>query len=402
MGRRPLRKRLSLKSNQKTISHYFKKREEPNKRIRNIFRIKRKYQKDVKDDESYILPSNTDETDDFTDLDLDDETIDSQFKLSSTKANIKELKVKTRGRKRKAYKPVIKKDKRIKRKRGRPRKYNKDINENKIHVEKNENVNTFEELNFCYNELSDILSVYPFSDVTDVILKINNGIKVDNFDKNEKILFQKISKVNSIIKNKQDISIICLSILAEKINNNELVKVNNNYNSVNAPEEETQEENSKEENPEEEKPKDTNRKQENPKKEKPQEEKHKKRLGALNKDKKVRKVINSFKPLNQPNYKFGMHFFNSNNNNCVFQYDPNVGKRRTNITLFCRNRSAYRCKAKCTVYSCSNDVTIGGKHNHEGIPYKSFYDAYPELKDKNWEHVQVIKDEKEDIIVKQC
>ena len=50
---------------------------------------------------------------------------------------------------------------RFKRKRGRPRKITKDINEN---------VNSFEELNFCYNELNDLLSVYPFSDVADVIL----------------------------------------------------------------------------------------------------------------------------------------------------------------------------------------------------------------------------------------
>ena len=128
MGRRPIRKRISLKSNQKTICHYFKNRQEPNKKIRNRYRVKRKYQKDEKDDESYILPSNTDETDDYTGLDLEDETIDSQFKSTSTEEKIKEKKVKKRGRKRKAYKPVIKKAKRIKRKRGRPRKYNKDIN----------------------------------------------------------------------------------------------------------------------------------------------------------------------------------------------------------------------------------------------------------------------------------
>ena len=112
MGRRPLRKRLSLKSSQKTIPHYFKKRQEPNKRFKKRFRVKRKYKKFQKDDESYILPSITDETDDFTNLDLDDETIDSQFKSTSTKSNIKEKKIKTRGRKRKAYKPVNKKTKR--------------------------------------------------------------------------------------------------------------------------------------------------------------------------------------------------------------------------------------------------------------------------------------------------
>lgn len=392
MGRRPLRKRLSLKSSQKTIPHYFKKRQEPNKRFKKRFRVKRKYQKVQKDDESYILPSITDETDDFTNLDLDDETIDSQFKSTSTKSNIKEKKIKTRGRKRKAYKPVNKKAKRFKRKRGRPRKYNKDINEEIIPVEKNENVNSFEELNFCYNELNDLLSVYPFSDVADAILKINNGIEKDDSDKNEKILFKKIGHVNSVIKNKQDINTMCLSILASKIMNNELVKDNNNnINCDNIPIEI----------PEGGNPKETKRNQEKPKEENQKEEKPKIRRKSLNKDKYERKVINGFKSLNQINYKFGMHFFNSGNN-CIFQYDPKVAERRTNITLFCRKRAVYGCKAKCTVYSCSNDVTLGGKHNHAGIPYKLFYDAYPQLKNEDWEHVQIIKDKEEDIIVKQC
>ena len=392
MGRRPLRKRLSLKSSQKTIPHYFKKRQEPNKRFKKRFRVKRKYQKVQKDDESYILPSITDETDDFTNLDLDDETIDSQFKSTSTKSNIKEKKIKTRGRKRKAYKPVNKKTKRFKRKRGRPRKYNKDINEEIIPVEKNENVNSFEELNFCYNELNDLLSVYPFSDVADAILKINNGIEKDDSDKNEKILFKKIGHVNSVIKNKQDINTMCLSILASKIMNNELVKDNNNnINCDNIPIEI----------PEGENPKEIIINQEKPKEENQKEEKPKIRRKSLNKDKYERKVINGFKSLNQRNYKFGMHFFNSGNN-CIFQYDPTVSERRTNITLFCRKRTVYGCKAKCTVYSCSNDVTLGGKHNHAGIPYKLFYDAYPQLKNEDWEHVQIIKDKEEDIIVKQC
>ena len=295
MGRRPLRKRLSLKSSQKTIPHYFKKRQEPNKRFKKRFRVKRKYQKAQKDDESYILPSITDETDDFTNLDLDDETIDSQFKSTSTKSNIKEKKIKTRGRKRKAYKPVNKKAKRFKRKRGRPRKYNKDINEEIIPVEKNENVNSFEELNFCYNELNDLLSVYPFSDVADAILKINNGIEKDDSDKNEKILFKKIGHVNSVIKNKQDINTMCLSILASKIMNNELVKDNNNnINCDNIPIEI----------PEGGNPKETKRNQEKPKEENQKEEEPKTRRKSLNKDKYERKVINGFKSLNQINYKF--------------------------------------------------------------------------------------------------
>ena len=385
MGRRPIRKRLSLKSNQKTICHYFKKRKRPYMRIKNNFRVKKKYQRD---DESYILPSNADETEDYTDLDLDDETIDSQLNssyinLNNNKEKRKEKKVKATRRKRKAYKPVNNFAQRFKRKRGRPRKITKDINEN---------VNSFEELNFCYNELNDLLSVYPFSDVADVILKINNDIEKDNSDKDEKIIFKKINGINSVIKNKQDITTMCLSILASKISNNELIK--DKINDINY-------DNISDENPLEEKSKEEKKNQENPKEYKLKEDKPNQRRKSLNKDKKERKVINSFKALNQLNYKFGMHFVNSDNNR-IYQYDPPTAERRASMTLFCRNRTLHRCTAKCIVYSHSNDVTIKGKHNHEGIPDKYFYSAYPELKNKNWEHVQIIKDNGEDIIIRQC
>jgi len=74
MVKRYLRKRLPLTKNQKTISQYFKNSQKP--RIRRKLKVKKPSKED---DSSYILPSNTDETDDFDKLDLEEETIDSQL-----------------------------------------------------------------------------------------------------------------------------------------------------------------------------------------------------------------------------------------------------------------------------------------------------------------------------------
>ena len=396
MGRRPLRKRHSLKPNQKTICHYFKKR--PSIRMKKKFYKKNNFKRD---DESYILPSNIEDSDDYSKLDLDDETVDSQLRaplvyLDGKNKKSKEVKIKVSRRKRKAYKPVIHRMEKPKRKRGRPRKINIENTEIKTSEEKNENVNNFEELNFCYNELSELISEYPFSDVADVIIKLSNDIKMNDSDKTEKTLFNKIGKINSVIKNKQDINTMCLSILATKISKNELIKDNNinksNDINVNIPEEKPQEIN----------PGETKRKEGNPIKENPKEEKPKyqNRVSSLNKNSKVRKVLNSFKVLNQSIHKFGMHFFNCDK--CIYQYDPPVGVKRQTLSLYCRNRTATGCRAKCVVYSYTNDVTIKGEHNHEGITKKLFYDSYPELKNKDWEHAQIVKEDGEDIIIKQC
>ena len=107
--------------------------------------------------------------------------------------------------------------------------------------------------------------------------------------------------------------------------------------------------------------------------------------------------MKSFKELAQINYKFGMHLFDSGNG--VYIYDPITAVKRTALTLYCRQRTANNCRAKCVVYSNSDDITMKCEHNHEAIPYKTFYEAFPELRKKHWEHAQVIKEGGKDIII---
>ena len=365
MVKRYLRKRLPLTRNQKTISQYFKKSQKP--RIRRKLKPKKPSKED---DSSYVLPSNTDETDDFDKIDLEEETIESQ--INSTVIDLteddepKEKSVKKYPKYPK-MKRIIKSSKKRKGRKSIAMKWRRRRNEKK----KGENMNSFAELNHCYNKLSDLIAQYNFSDIADVILKLNNGIKKDNSDKNEEILFKEISNLNLVLKNKEDIITMCLSILNSKNSNNNINQDNNTDLDISdhSPEDEET------------------------------EEKHIKKEKNAKSETKENTMINGFKAMNKDEYIFGIHFYNSTNG--VYLYYPVSEEKQQSLALFCKNRDS-GCKAKCVVYSNTNDVTMKGIHNHKGEPYNSFCQIHPEFKNKNWEHVQVINENGEDIIIKQC
>ena len=391
MGRKPLKRRgrPPLKRNQRTIYKYFNKKAKA--RIRKRFRSKKKK---IDDDESYILPDSIEESEDNDYLDLEDESIESELdspvisliededddeekkeertkrKKRKTKSRINYPKSVRRKRKKKHF-PVSKCSKKsvVKRGRGRPRKTDKV----KKTVEKNNNVNvnSFDELNLCYNKLNDLISKYSFSDIADVILKLNNGIKKDNSDKNEEILFKEISNLNLVLKNKEDIITMCLSILNSKNSNNNINQDNNTDLDISdhSPEDEET------------------------------EEKHIKKEKNAKSETKENTMINGFKAMNKDEYIFGIHFYNSTNG--VYLYYPVSEEKQQSLALFCKNRDS-GCKARCVVYSNTNDVTMKGIHNHKGESYNSFCQIHPEFKNKNWEHVQIINENGEDIIIKQC
>ena len=361
MGKRLIKKRQPLTRNQQTIFHYFKEKKKP--KIRRKPRAK-KIPKE--DDSSYRLSSKTDETDDFDKLDLEDETIESQHgspvidlteEEKPEEKRIKKYPKIKRIRTRKSIKNSLgRKTISIKRKRKRRRKTKK---------EKDENMNSFAELNHCYNKLSDLISEYNFSDIADVILKLNNDIKKDQFDKNEKALFKEFKKINSVIKKKDDIIMMCLSILNSRNN------INENNKGINAQDE------SKE-------------------KDSIIQEKCKKKT---EREKNEPRFIDGLKGMHHSDFTYGLHFFNSKNG--VYIYDPREGKNRESLTLYCKKYTS-GCRAKCVIYNNSNDVTMKGSHNHIGTSYKYFCNIHPEFKNKTWEHAQIIKENGRDIIIKQC
>ena len=86
---------------------------------------------------------------------------------------------------------------------------------NLMNEENTQNKNTYSELNYGYTELDKIMSKYTFFDAAKIILKINNGILEDNGDNHE--LYQQLKKISSVIKNKNNLTLMCLGILSSKI-----------------------------------------------------------------------------------------------------------------------------------------------------------------------------------------
>ena len=350
MGKRSITKRLPLtKSKNKKYPKLQKKRGRKPKKPPN------------EDDDSYILPSKTEETVDFDALDLEDETIESQLNspiidLTDDESKVKNIK------KIRTFRTMKKASKR----RNDIPATVKKMRKKRTTKKKGENMNSFAELNHCYNKLSDLISEYNFSDIADVILKLNNDIEKDISDSTEMTLFREFKKINTIIKKKEDITMMCLSILASKNNNTEISIDNNKDNNDSK---------------------------------KAKEEKPIIEIKNEKKETKPKLFMNSLKEMKSSKYIFDFHYYNSKNG--VYIYAPKVNDRIQSVTMICR-RNPLGCKAKCVIYRNSDDVTMKGTHNHPGINFNYFCKLHPEFKNKDWEHVQVIKENGEEIIIKQC
>ena len=90
-----------------------------------------------------------------------------------------------------------------------PEKNNKHNNK-----KEHKNGNTYTELKNCYNELEKVMSKYSFLDIAKIILKINNGI-LDKSNENHE-LYKKLQAISSVINKKDNITLMCLSILYSK------------------------------------------------------------------------------------------------------------------------------------------------------------------------------------------
>ena len=368
MGKRSIIKRLPLTRNQKVSYPHSKNnpRGRPRSSIRKKYKIK---QQSKEDDSSYILPSNTEESVDFDKLDLEEETINSELNspvIDLTQDDSEE----EEEEKEKKY-PKIR-TKRSERK-SRSRSVRKRIRKIK---KKGENMNSFAELNHCYTKLTDLIDEYNFEDIADAILKLNNNIKRNKADEKETAIYKELKKINSVIQKKDDIIVMCLSIL----NSRKAAKNKDN----------------KDKNNEKIKPK--KELSSNPVKEKKADDEIVE-VGVEHLKEKL--FLNSFKELSNSNcdYKYGWHYYNSKNG--VYIYEPREAKRKENFTFQCKKYIA-GCRAKCVLYKNSDMVTMKGTHNHNGSSYSYFLKLNPEFKNKNWEHVQVIKEKGKEIIIKQC
>ena len=252
---------------------------------------------------------------------------------------------------------------------------------------------TISELDKCYNTLKDLISEYSFTEIADIIIKINNNIFDDQTNNDKAGLFKKIKKATSKIKNKESITMMCLSILSSKYSfnnqinekpkeykdnkeiknkketnsNNEILIIDENDDIINDISGSKYDDNNK----------------------LFEDVKEKKEKNKKNEKKKYKKIINGFRTMEKGRYIFEKHYYNDNKN--IYCYCSKTRKPAKFITAYCYHRFM-GCRAKCLIIANSDSVQLNGTHSHNcNLSKKEFYQNFPELKNKNWSHIQMVK-----------
>jgi len=202
--------------------------------------------------------------------------------------------------------------------------------------------NADSEVNFCYNELEKIMENYSFFEVSKHILKVANDIPEDNDDNHD--LYQKLKNISSNIKNKGNLALISLCVLSSKI------QFKKGENKI-------------------------------------------KKQACSKEDKGATNMNKTAKGNYKQKYIFKDHFYNINNK--IYCYKNKSKNPSYKTTLYCEKRNIKGCKALIVVNSDFNNVLMYGDHEHEGISKSTFYKRFPTFKDKNWNHIQIIKNERE-------
>jgi len=253
------------------------------------------------------------------------------------------------------------------------------------------NSNTLSELEKCYNELENIMSKYSFLDIAKIILKINNGI-IDKSNENQE-LYKMLQKISSNISKKDNITLMCLSILYsktpfEKERNRSNKKTNRKIELIKEVKKEYKKEDIKEEG-----------KENKEKKEEKVKRKHTKERFSINKiiNKDTSKIIKRIKRKEKDQYIFREHFYHVNKK--IYCYKSKSLRLSYYQMLYCEKRYFNGCNAKVLVNSNPNDIVVLGEHDHRGIPLREFYKRFPKFKNKDWNHIQLVKEEDEEYII---
>ena len=255
------------------------------------------------------------------------------------------------------------------------------------------NGNTYTELKNCYNELEKIMSKYSFLDIAKIILKINNGI-LDKSNENHE-LYKKLEAISSVINKKDNITLMCLSILYSKTHfknskkeEEERNKSKNNNNNKNNKKKEDKKEDIKEE-----KSEIKDNKEEKVKRKHTRERFNGNKI--MNKD--MTRIIKRIKRKEKEPYIFKEHFYHVNKK--IYCYKPKSSKSTYYQILYCEKRDIIGCDAKVLVNSNPNDILVLGEHGHRGISLREFYKRFPMFKNKDWNHIQLVKEDDEEYII---
>ena len=236
------------------------------------------------------------------------------------------------------------------------------------------NTNTPFELEYCYKKLNKMISKYSFEKISEILIRMNNNIDMEE-DESEKELLKKIKTITSIIKKKQDITLMILRIMSKQ--NMEFYQECINLHSRSNIDKKEDEEVKWIKKSKNKKSKEC--KEHNIKKEIKQED-----VLEENEDNKKEKKD---KEKNQKSIIFKEHYHNDGDH--IYCYKPRkIKKSSSRCSLYCDYRkNGTMCKAKCIVYTNSNYVDFSGNHDHNGVSKKYFYKMYPYLENTAWQDI---------------
>jgi hypothetical protein len=253
----------------------------------------------------------------------------------------------------------------------------------------NKNGNTYTELKNCYNELEKIMSKYSFLDIAKIILKINNGI-IDKSNENHE-LYKKLEIISSVINKKDNITLMCLSILYSKTHSKNSKKEEEERNK--SKKNDSRKKEDKKEVKKEDKEDDNENKEEKVKRKHTRERFNGNKI--INSD--MSRIIKRIKKKEKEPYIFREHFYHVNKK--IYCYKPKSSKSTYYQILYCEKRDIIGCNAKILVNSNPNDILVLGEHGHRGISLREFYKRFPMFKNKDWNHIQLVKEDDEEYII---
>jgi hypothetical protein len=220
---------------------------------------------------------------------------------------------------------------------------------------------------------------------------MNNDIDIEE-DEREKELLKKIKKITSIIKKKQDITLMILRIMSKQNMEffKECINLHSNIDKKEGDEakwiEKSKNKKSKE------------CKEHNIKKEIKEEIKEEE---VLEENEDNRKEKND-KEKSQKSIIFKEHYHNDGAHIYCYKLRK-IKKSSSRCSLYCDfKKNEKMCKAKCIVYANSNYVNFSGNHDHNGVSKKYFYKMYPCLENTAWQDIQVIVENGKDVMKRQC
>ena len=357
-------------------------------------RLKNDDEKSLSLDESFSISVNTDE--ESSNLSDDDSKSDA---LSSDLEELQHRKkdefLKDKENKKKSQQIIGKKRKNISFSAAKKIKNYSNLEKNiKCKNKKeNKNGNTYTELKNCYHELEKIMSKYSFLDIAKIILKINNGI-MDKSNENHE-LYKKLEVISSMINKKDNITLMCLSILYSKNHSKNAKKEEEERNKGNKKNNRKIEDKKedKKENKKEDKKEDKDDKEEKVKRRHTRERFNGNKI--MNKD--MTRLIKRIKRKEKEPYIFREHFYHVNKK--IYCYKPKSSKSTYYQILYCEKRDINGCNAKVLVNSNPNDILVLGDHGHRGISLREFYKRFPMFKNKDWNHIQLVKEDDEEYII---